>query len=150
MLFRSSHTGEHNARVDIVLFVNGIPFAAIECKSGVESVDQAVEQNIRNQTDSYIPQLFKYVSLVVACNKNEVKYGTTRTKKKFYSVWKFENDEPIEIEEKINNLKLGRLATYQDKIFTAMMTPERLIEIDRKSTRLNSSHNNQSRMPSSA
>ena len=126
-----SHTGEHNARVDIVLFVNGIPFAAIECKSGVESVDQAVEQNIRNQTDSYIPQLFKYVSLVVACNKNEVKYGTTRTKKKFYSVWKFENDEPIEIEEKINNLKLGRLATYQDKIFTAMMTPERLIEIAR-------------------
>lgn len=76
-----SHTGEHNARVDIVLFVNGIPFAAIECKSGVESVDQAVEQNIRNQTDFYIPQLFKYVSLVVACNKNEVKYGTTRTKK---------------------------------------------------------------------
>lgn len=126
-----SHTGEHNARVDIVLFVNGIPFAAIECKSGVESVDQAVEQNIRNQTDSYIPQLFKYVSLVVACNKNEVKYGTTRTKKKFYSVWKFENDEPVEIEEKINNLKLGRLATYQDKIFTAMMTPERLIEIAR-------------------
>ena len=106
-----SHTGEHNARVDIVLFVNGIPFAVIECKSGVESVDQAVEQNIRNQTDSYIPQLFKYVTLVVACNKNEVKYGTTRTKKKFYSVWKYELDELYEIENKVNSLNLGRLAT---------------------------------------
>lgn len=126
-----SHTGEHNARVDIVLFVNGIPFAVIECKSGVESVDQAVEQNIRNQTESYIPQLFKYVSLVVASNKNEVKYGTTRTKKKFYSVWKYENDEQEVIENKITNLNLGRMATYQDKIFTAMMSPERLIEITR-------------------
>ena len=126
-----SHTGEHNARIDIVLFVNGIPFAVIECKSGIESVEQAVEQNIRNQTESYIPQLFKYVSLVVASNKNEVKYGTTRTKKKFYSVWKYENDEREEIEKKIENLDLGRLATYQDKIFTAMMSPERLIEITR-------------------
>lgn len=126
-----SHTGEHNARVDIVLFVNGIPFAVIECKSGIESVDQAVEQNIRNQTESYIPQLFKYVSLVVASNKNEVKYGTTRTKKKFYSVWKYENDEREEIEMQIEKLNLGRMTTYQDKIFTAMMSPERLIEITR-------------------
>ena len=126
-----SHTGENNARVDIVLFVNGIPFAVIECKSGIESVDQAVEQNIRNQTESYIPQLFKYVSLVIASNKNEVKYGTTRTKKKFYSVWKYENDEKEVIENKIEELNLERMATYQDKIFTAMMTPERLIEITR-------------------
>lgn len=126
-----SHTGEHNARVDIVLFVNGIPFAVIECKSGIESVDQAVEQNIRNQTDGYIPQLFKYVSLVVASNKNEVKYGTTKTNKKFYSVWKYDNDEKEEIENKVKSLNLGRLATYQDLIFTAMMAPERLIEIAR-------------------
>ncbi len=126
-----SHTGEHNARVDIILFVNGIPFAVIECKSGVQHVDQAVEQNIRNQTDSYIPQLFKYVSLVVASNKNEVKYGTTKTKKKFYSVWKYENDEKDFIENKVKSLGLDRLPTYQDHIFTAMMSPERLLEIAR-------------------
>lgn len=126
-----SHTGEHNARVDIVLFVNGIPFAVIECKSGVEFVDQAVEQNIRNQTESYIPQLFKYVSLVIASNKNEVKYGTTRTKKKFYSIWKYERDEKEEVESKVESLNLGRMATYQDRIFTAMMSPERLIDISR-------------------
>lgn len=126
-----SHNGENNARVDIVLFVNGIPFAVIECKSGIQHVDQAVEQNIRNQTDSYIPQLFKYVSLVVASNKNEVKYGTTKTKKKFYSIWKYENDEKDYIETKVKNLNLNRLPTYQDYIFTAMMSPDRLLEIAR-------------------
>lgn len=126
-----SHTGEHNARVDIVLFVNGIPFAVIECKSGVEDINQGIEQNIRNQTNSYIPQLFKYVSLVVASNKNEVKYGTTKTKKKFFSTWKYENDEKDYIENKVNRLNLGRIPTYQDNIFTAMMSPERLLEIAR-------------------
>lgn len=126
-----SHTGENNARVDIVLFVNGIPFAAIECKSGVVSVDQAVDQSIRNQTDSYIPQLFKYTALVVASNKNEVKYGTTRTKKRFFSVWNYQNDEKDFIENKVANLNLGRVPTYQDHIFTAMMAPDRLLDIAR-------------------
>lgn len=126
-----SHTGENDARVDIVLFVNGIPLCAIECKSGVVSVDKAIDQIIRNQTDSYIPQLFKFTSLVVACNKNEVKYGTTRTSKKFFSVWKYENDEKEEIEEKAKSLDLGRIPTYQDKIFIAMLAPDRLTEITR-------------------
>lgn len=126
-----SDTRENNARVDLVLFINGIPLAVIECKSGIESVDQAVEQNIRNQKDSYIPQLFKFVSLVVASNKNEVKYGTTRTAKKFYSIWKYENDEKEIIENKVKSLNIGRVPTYQDFIFTAMMSPERLIEITR-------------------
>lgn len=126
-----SHTGESDARVDIVLFVNGIPFCAIECKSGVVSVDQAINQSIRNQTDSYIPQLFKYTSLIIACNKNEVKYGTTRTSKKFYSIWNYVNDEKDYIDNKIASLNLNRMATYQDKIFTAMLTPKRLIDITR-------------------
>ena len=39
----------HNACPDLVLFINGIPFAVIECKSPQISVDQAVEQMIRNQ-----------------------------------------------------------------------------------------------------
>ena len=93
-----SHTGENNARVDIVLFVNGIPFCVIECKSGLVSIDQGIEQMLRNQSETYIPQLFKFPQLLIACNKNEVKYGTTRTSKKFYSVWNYINDEKEAIE----------------------------------------------------
>ncbi len=126
-----SHVGGSFVKVDIVLFINGIPFATVECKSAVESVDNGVEQTIRNQTESYIPQLFKYVSLVVASNKNEVKYGTTRTSKRYYSIWKYEKDEKEYIENKVAALNLGRTATYQDKIFTAMMDPERLLNIAR-------------------
>lgn len=126
-----SYTGENNARVDIVLFVNGIPFCAIECKSGIVSVNQAIEQSIRNQTESYIPQLYKYTSLVVAANKNDVSYGTTKTSKKFFSKWNYVNDEKDYIENKVVSYNLGRLPTYQDYIFTAMLTPDRIMDITR-------------------
>ena len=87
-----SQDKQHNARPDIVLFINGIPFAVIECKAPHISEEQAVEQMIRNQQADYIPQLFKYAQIVVATNKNAGKYATTGTPKKFWNVWKEEND----------------------------------------------------------
>ena len=124
-----SNSGEKNAVVDIVLFVNGIPFCAIECKSAIVSVEQGIEQSIRNQGKDYIPQLFKFTSLIMSSNKNEVKYGTILTAKKFYGIWNYEKDEKDIIENKVISLNLGRIATYQDYIFTAMLSTDRLLEI---------------------
>lgn len=76
-----SRDRQHNARPDIVLFINGIPFAVIECKAPHIPVDEAVGQMIRNQQAAYIPQLFKFAQLVVATNKNAVKYATVGTPK---------------------------------------------------------------------
>jgi len=75
-------------RPDIVLFVNGIPFCVIECKSPQIEVDQAVSQSIRNQNDAYIPKLFVYTQLLLALNKNRAMYATTGTAVRFWSVWK--------------------------------------------------------------
>lgn len=43
-------------RPDIVLFVNGIPLAVIECKSPTikEPIKQAISQHIRNQQENGI------------------------------------------------------------------------------------------------
>jgi len=76
------------ARPDIVLFVNGIPFTVIECKSPKINVQEGISQSIRNQRADYIPALFVYGQLVIATNKNKVKYATTGTGIKFWSAWK--------------------------------------------------------------
>ena len=81
-----------HARPDIVLFVNGIPLAVIECKRASISMAQGISQMIRNQGRDYIPQLFKFAQIVMATNKNETKYATTSTPAKFWSIWK-EQDE---------------------------------------------------------
>lgn len=118
---------QHNARPDIVIFVNGIPFAVIECKKMDVSVEQAVEQTIRNQKNEYIPQLYKFAQILMATNKNNVKYATTNTPKKFWSVWK-EQDENF-LDSSINNYITDRVATIQDKNIISMFTKERLLEL---------------------
>ncbi|WP_018079451.1 type I restriction endonuclease subunit R [Thiobacillus denitrificans] len=95
--FSVERTRSHEtARPDIVLFVNGIPFAVIECKSPNTEVAQAVSQMIRNQRDEYIPTLFTYAQLVIATNKNHCKYATVGTAAKYWAVWREEQEEKDE------------------------------------------------------
>ena len=124
-----SQDKQHNARPDIVLFINGIPFAVIECKAPQVSVDQGVEQMIRNQQADYIPQLFKYAQIVLATNKNAVKYATAGTPKKFWTVWKEENLEWLQA--KMDELVVDRLPTEQDKNIIALFNKERIYELFR-------------------
>ncbi|MCO5107722.1 MAG: type I restriction endonuclease subunit R [Burkholderiaceae bacterium] len=141
-------------RPDIVLFVNGIPFAVIECKSPKVEVAQAISQTIRNQRDEYIPRLFTYVQTVLAVNKNEARYATTGTPAKFWSKWKedvadaelaplLERPLPesvkaslfdlafveLGVREEIAPYVVGRQVTEQDRAIYALCRPERLLEM---------------------
>ena len=124
-----SQDKQHNARPDIVLFINGIPFAVIECKAPHISVDQAVEQMIRNQQADYIPQLFKYAQIVMATNNNTVKYATAGTPKKFWSVWK-EQDTAF-LDSRLAQLVADRAPTEQDRNMISLFSRERLMELTR-------------------
>jgi type I restriction enzyme R subunit len=142
-------------RPDIVLFVNGIPLAVIECKSPKVEIDQAISQNIRNQGDDYIPRLFTYAQLVMGLNKNAAGYATAGTPKKFWCVWNELEDKEKPVFESINKslssnqkdtLFSGefssargffedlenegdRLVTEQDKAIYSLCRPERLLEL---------------------
>ena len=147
------------ARPDIVLFVNGIPFCVIECKSPHVEVEQAVSQSIRNQNDNYVPKLFIYTQMVLAINKNSAMYATTGTAAKFWGVWKepqmkagdrkFDKLQDLvnkpqkkEIVSKIatslgvnpTSLETDRLVTEQDKSLYSLCRPERLLELAWKFT----------------
>ncbi len=143
------------ARPDIVLFVNGIPFAVIECKSPKIEVEQGISQSIRNQRDDYIPKLFTYVQLVMAVNKNDARYATVGTPAKFWSVWKDREDSEASVGESINRMlpdqtkdalfsgefsvarkffdaleaEGERQVTGQDRTIHSLCRPERLLEM---------------------
>lgn len=124
-----SQDRQHNARPDIVLFINGIPFAVIECKAPHIPVEEAVGQMIRNQQAAYIPQLFKFAQLVMATNKNAVKYATAGTPKKFWSVWKEQDDEWLQT--RLKALVPDRMPTEQDRNIVSLFSPERVYELIR-------------------
>jgi len=143
------------ARPDIVLFVNGIPFVVIECKSPKVEVEQAISQCIRNQQDDYIPRLFPYVQLIMGVNKNAAMYATAGTMKKFWSLWQEMRDKEKDVEAYIHrqlspqekdDLFTGDFAitrkffdkletegnrqiTEQDKAIYSLCRPERLLEL---------------------
>lgn len=151
---------DKTARPDIVLFVNGIPFAVIECKSPKVEVAQAVSQSIRNQQDEYIPRLFAYVQLVMGVNKNTAMYATAGTARKFWSVWQELQDKEKDVEASIKKqirpdvkdalfsgdyavarkffdaleADGGRQVTEQDKTIYGLCRPERLLELAHKFT----------------
>lgn len=148
------------ARPDIVLFVNGIPFAVIECKSPKEEVTKAIEQLIRNQQAEYIPTLFSYVQLVMGVNKNAAMYATAGTARKFWSLWQELQGKEKDVEACVNNSLTpedkntlfsgdfavarkhfdemesadGRQVTEQDKTIFSLCRPERLLELAHRFT----------------
>lgn len=77
-------------RPDIVLFVNGIPLAVIECKRSdmKDPLGQAISQHIRNQGEDYIPKLFVFSQLLVAVAGNDAAYATTGTGAAFWAKWR--------------------------------------------------------------
>jgi type I restriction enzyme, R subunit len=162
--FEVERTGSYEKRrPDIVLFVNGIPFVIIECKTPpIESerkdpVDQAISQHLRNQRKAEIPHLYAFAQVLLAIHKNHVKYGTTGTEKKFWAVWREEEN----IEERVHALAnrplskesrdslfadrlyplkdyfmeieaSGREVWEQDRVLYSLCRPERLLELTYK------------------
>jgi len=120
-------------RPDLVTFINGIPFGVIECKKASISISQGISQMLRNQRKEYIPQLFKFVQIVMATNKNETQYATSGTPKKFWSVWKedIESAEFLWFEETLNEAVVDRMPTIQDKNIISLFHPKRVVEIIR-------------------
>lgn len=121
--------GRGTVRPDIVLFVNGIPFVVIECKKASISMEQGISQIIRNQGKDYAPQLFKFAQIVMSTNKNETKYATCNTPKKFWSVWKEEEEQWLH--SLLHIAVEGRLPTMQDKNIISLFHPQRLLELVR-------------------
>ncbi len=152
----------HSTKVrtpDIVLFVNGIPFAIVECKRPdlKDGLKQGISQHLRNQRVEEVPELYVYGQILMSVCQNGAKYATTGTDMKFWSVWKEEEGtEQRELLDALVNKPLAedqrqrllaersdqhatilkglfeaghRLPSEQDRSLHAMLRPERLLQL---------------------
>ncbi len=146
--------GKSNIRPDIVVFINGIPFAIIENKKASIDIEEALKQMNRNQTVEYCPKLFVYPQLLIGANGQDFCYGTTGTPNEFYARWK-EKDNEDKIESKAKKLirqkiydgvyktvcddlngatknhkqKIDRDVTDQDRGVVVLFSKERLLDL---------------------
>ena len=147
-------SGKSDRRPDIVVFVNGIPFAVIENKKASVDIEEALNQMNRNQGRENCPKLFVYPQLLIGANGQDFRYGTTGTPNEFYARWRERGSEKeIEertekyitqkIDEKIyrelcNDLngatknhkqKMDRDVTEQDRGVVALFDKKRLLDL---------------------
>ncbi|QDT91742.1 type I restriction endonuclease subunit R [Gimesia algae] len=158
--FEVERTASHELRrPDIVLFVNGIPMAVIECKRPDEhdAVEVGISQHLRNQRQAEIPGLFVYSQLLGSICQNAGKYATAGTPKKFWSTWKEDHADDLDLKlAKLINKPLSqkqldrlfesrkswivnkmkelleageRLPSPQDRLLYCLFRPERLLEM---------------------
>ncbi len=125
----NSQDGLQSPRVDIVAFINGIPFAAIECKNPSIPHTAAIDQHLRNQKPDYIPQLFRYTQILIATNKHHITYATTGATREFWMEWKEEDKQFLNSE--LARLVPDREATPQDMTLVSLLTRQRVMEFIR-------------------
>jgi type I restriction enzyme R subunit len=139
-------------RLDLVCFVNGIPFAVIECKKrGPRMVDEAIADFREYQRESEIPKLFWYAQILVATSMDDCRYATAKTAAEFWAQW-HEGTPDSEIMEVLRRLPSPdvmaamhwrrtddttttplqqRTVTEQDKCLYHLLRPTRLLELVR-------------------
>ncbi|MHB0960108.1 MAG: type I restriction endonuclease subunit R [Pirellulaceae bacterium] len=158
--FEVERTASHELRrPDIVLFVNGIPLAVIECKRPDErdAVEVGISQHLRNQRQDEIPGLFVFSQLLASVCQSQGKYATAGTPRKFWSTWKeehaddldlklaklmntpltakqlermFESRKPAVVAKMQEILAAGqRLPSPQDRLLYCLLRPARLLEL---------------------
>jgi type I restriction enzyme R subunit len=117
-------TSKEHYRPDLVLFVNGIPLCIIECKRPdmKEPLKQAISQQIRNQQEDGIRNLYVYSQLLLSLSCTQALYATNATPEKFWAKWqeKFSTDEEErQYTDKLKELKNKPLAvSIKEQLFS--------------------------------
>ena len=77
----------HSRRLDVALFVNGVPLVLMEFKEPNQSVKSAYDDNLTDYRDT-IPQLFVPNCLVLLSNGSQARVGATYAPWEFFGDWK--------------------------------------------------------------
>lgn len=121
---------------DVVVYVNGIPLAVVECKNptlGDKWLHEATDQLDRYQERGErfrglgAPQLFHTAQLLVATCGQAARLGTVGTPLRFFAEWKVREPGALAGLQKL----LGREPTPQDVLLAGTLAPAALFDLMR-------------------
>lgn len=119
---------------DIVIYVNGVPLAVIECKSPAlaDPMGAAIRQFRRYQgSDEFTglgaPRLFETAQISIALARDVARYGTTLTLTRYWAEWK--DPYPLTLEQL--TAQIARAPTAQDILLAGMLAPANLLDLIR-------------------
>lgn len=119
---------------DIIVYVNGLPLAVIECKSPsladpmLAAIDQFRRYEGRDEFSGLgAPRLFETAQISIALARDVAKYGTTLTPMRHWAEWK----DPFPLALDLLSSQLGRAPTSQDVLLAGLLAPSNLLDLVR-------------------
>lgn len=119
---------------DIVVYVNGLPLAVIECKSPAladpmgEGIRQFQRYEGRDEFSGLgAPRLFETAQISIVIARDVAKYGTTLTPARQWAEWK----DPYPLTPETLAAQLGRTPTGQDILLAGLLAPANLLDLVR-------------------
>ncbi|HSI49558.1 MAG TPA: type I restriction endonuclease [Ideonella sp.] len=109
-------------RPDLLLFVNGLPLAIIECKASHHRLDEALAQ-LDGYQRSFAAQ-FVFNQVCVGLNRRQGLYGAILTKPAFYARYRLEAPELAEMAA-----LLGGEPGEQEQLLWALFEPSRFLAL---------------------
>lgn len=109
-------------RPDLLLFVNGLPLATIECKASHHRLDEALAQLDGYQAS--FPAQFVFNQVCVGLNRRQGLYGAILTKPAFYARYRLQDAEMAAAAG-----VLGADPSEQDQLLWALFEPGRFLEL---------------------
>lgn len=119
---------------DVVVYVNGIPLAVVECKNptlGDKWLHEAIEQLERYQELGErfrglgAPHLFHTAQILVATCGQGARFGTVGTPARYFGEWKITEPKPLAALRQL----VGREPTPQDILLFGTLAPAALLDL---------------------
>lgn len=118
---------KNNSIPDIVIYVNGLPLAIIECKSPKVPITDAISDLQYYQENS--PKLFYYNQICVAINKAKALYGAIGADFNHYSQYKTEN-----LKAELTQQDILIQAFFQKSVFLDIIRNFTIFEVNQAKT----------------
>ena len=109
-------------RPDLLLFVNGLPLAVIECKASHHRLDEALGQLDGYQQD--FPDQFVFNQVLVGLNRRQGLYGAIITKPASYARYRLQKSETAAV-----TALLGDDPSEQESLLWALFEPSRFLQL---------------------
>ncbi|MDB2474771.1 HsdR family type I site-specific deoxyribonuclease [Amylibacter sp.] len=114
---------------DIILFVNGLPLAVIECKSPyiTNPMESGIDQLLRYanrrtpENDEGAERLFHYNQMMVSTHRDKARVGTITSRMEHYLEWK--DPYPLTVEQ------VGAAEASQDVLIAGLFSKANFLDI---------------------
>lgn len=111
-------------RPDLLLFINGLPLAIIECKASHHRLEEALGQLDGYQAPKHFPAQFVFNQVCVGLNGREGRYGAILTPPDYYARFRLQPGEAAMVAA-----LRGDEPSEQDELLWALFEPGRFLQL---------------------